>query len=87
MRRGWGGEVMAGEDQRGGREKGDAEERGLETEMAEDGEEEEKTRERAKEKIERCGREIRGANEERKLLVVQLNHKTFMFIGTHGPRV
>lgn len=36
--------------------------------------------ERVKEKIGRCGGEIRGADEEREVLVVQMNHKTFMFI-------
>lgn len=60
MRRGWGGEVMAGEDQRGGREKGDAEERGLETEMAEDGEEEEKTGRERRRKLRDVAERLEG---------------------------
>lgn len=60
MRRGWGGEVMAGEDHRGGREKGDAEEGGLETEMAEDGEEEEKTGRERRRKLRDVAERLEG---------------------------
>lgn len=56
---------MAGEDQRGRREKGDDEERGLETEMAEDGEEEEKTGRARRRKLRDVAERLEGLMKKR----------------------
>lgn len=56
---------MAGEDQRGRREKWDDEERGLETEMAEDGEEEEKTGRARRRKLRDVAERLEGLMKKR----------------------
>lgn len=56
---------MAGEDQRGRREKWDDEERGPETEMAEDGEEEEKTGRARRRKLRDVAERLEGLMKKR----------------------